>query len=129
VLTDMTDLPLAATGAFRQLRSILRIFLHQYSWHRQLQIHAGGPRRARGVIDGRKTREDRKPVAARGAARLPDPAAAPDPRRLVPGKMRRLRDHAIAIQPSHRACETWNRRPDNVGRGHRARSHDDDGST
>src|ERR1700760_4953864 len=112
-----------------QLRSILRIFLHQYSWHRQLQIHAGGTAPYRGIIDGRTTREARKPVAARGAAGLFDPAVASDPRRLVPGEMRGLRDHPVAIQSSYRACETRNGRPDDLGRGHRARSHDDDRGT
>ena len=53
-----------------------------------------------------------KSVAARAApclaavttAGISDPAAASDPRRAIPGSVRRIRDDAAAIQPAFRAA-------------------------
>src|SRR5258707_8801141 len=86
------------------------------------------PRLGEWVAPSKKTswRSEAPAVAVATKTRIPDPAVAPDSRRIIPGGLRQIRCDAAAIQPAFRTRRTENRRSNHVGGRYRAGPDDDD---
>src|SRR5882757_4622134 len=102
VLTDMLDLLSRSLARFSLPAKCEVYFVFSYTNIRAIDsikfMQGCGVARARERFDGRETlAKNRTFLAARSTSRLPDTAAASNPRRLVPEELRCLRDYAAPV--------------------------------